>query len=265
MRTRPWRQYAIAFAVMIILTAAALQPIWGLTARETLAVRWIIALVWVGLALRAYRGLRRRVGTAAIAGEARITVQFGLVAGLIVVVLVVLWLLGVSPTGIAVGGAVTGAVLGLATTTALSNFFAGTVLMAVHPYVPGDIVTLRSWYFGGVEYRGRVVDLNFFYTLLDDGTGRRIALPNLAVAVASVTHHGDFRTRVPVPLPVNVNLAAAERALTQSLAGASLSLNRFDPAAVWVDVALPEGAQPSALAPWFQTVTRDTDATAPEA
>ncbi len=245
--------------ILIILTAAALQPIWGLSLPGALAVRWIVALLWVGLALWAYRGLRRRVGAATIAGEARITVQFGLVAGLIVVVLVVLWLLGVSPTGIAVGGAVTGAVLGLAATSTLGNFFAGTVLMAVHPYVPGDTVTLRSWYFGGVEYRGRVIDLNFFYTVLDDGTGRRIALPNIAVAVASVTQHGDLRTRVPVPLPVSVDLAAAERSLTQVLTGASLSLNRFDTAAVWVDVALPEGTQPSALAPWFQAIAGGKD------
>jgi small conductance mechanosensitive channel len=252
-RVHAWRRYAVAFVILTVITSVALQPLWGLTAEEKVVVRWVFAVLWTLMALAAYRGLRMRVG-GRLRGEARIAIQIGLVVGLVAVVLVVLWLLGVSPSGIAVGGAVTGVVLGLAAQSTLGNFFAGAVLMAVHPYVPGDYVILRSWYWGGIEYRGRVADLNFFYTVIDDGSGRRFSIPNIAVAVATVTHLSDLRSRVPVPLPIGVNLTVAEHALTQAVAGATLAFNRFEADLMWVDVALPEGTQPAALSPWLQAV-----------
>jgi small conductance mechanosensitive channel len=244
----------MAFAALTVVTIVALQPLWGLTPAERVAVRWVFASLWTGMALAAYRGLRVRVG-GRLHGEARIAIQFGLVAGLVAVVLVVLWLLGVSPGGIAVGGALTGVVIGLAAQSALGNLFAGAVLMAVRPFVPGDKVILRSWYWSGVEYRGRVTDLNFVYTVLDGGAGRRIAIPNVAVAAATVTQLPDLRPVVPVPLPAGVDLAEAGRALARTLPDARLSVNRYEPATVWVDVALPEGTDPSALAAWFGSLS----------
>jgi small conductance mechanosensitive channel len=251
-RLGAWRRYTIAFVILLVLTILALQPLWRLTAAERVALRWIFALLWVGMALGAYRGLRIRVGDR-MQGQARIASQFGLVIGLVAVVLIVLWLLGVSTSGIAVGGAVTGVVLGLAAQSTLSNFFAGTVLMAVHPYLPGDSVSLRSSYWG-IEYRGRVVDMNFFYTILDDGAGRRISIPNAAAAAAAVTHLPDLRVRVPVPLPAGADLTAAQGALARTIPGAALAVNRYEPGTIWVDVALPDPADPAALAPWVRAM-----------
>jgi small conductance mechanosensitive channel len=243
-----WRRIAVAFGVTVVVTIAALQPAWGLRDPARLGVRWALAVLWAAVALQSYRAARSLLADR-VAGGARIAAQTALFAGLVAVVLMVLWLLGVSPGGIAVGGALTGIVLGLAAQSSLSNLFAGVVLMAARPFVPGDRVSLRSWYFSGNEYGGRVADLNFFYTVLQDGD-RRIVVPNVAVAVATVTVWGERRERVAVALPLSCDLHAAARLLDRRVPGARLELERIAEDQAWVAVELPPATDPLDLAAW---------------
>ena len=253
MPNRAWRRYIIAFAALTVITVVSLQPVWGLTATGAVAARWVFAILWSLLAVTGYHRLVGGIG-GRLHGEARIAVHFGLVVGVAIIVIVVLWLLGVSPSGLAVGGALTGVVLGLAAQSTLSNFFAGAVLMTLHPYLPGDAVSLRSS-FWGIEYRGRVADLNFFYTVLEDESGKRIVIPNAGAASAAVTLLPDLRRPVAVPLPAATDLGEAERSLREAVPGAALSLNRLEAGALWVDVLLPDSAQAAALLTWMRQVT----------
>jgi small-conductance mechanosensitive channel len=106
------------------------------------------------------------------------------VVGYTIVVLSTVSVLGVNLSGLLLGGAVTGVVIGIAAQQTLGNFFAGIVLIAVRPFVVGEEVVLRSAPLGG-EYEGRITDMSLFYVKMDTAQGP-VALPNAGVLAAAV-------------------------------------------------------------------------------
>ena len=104
--------------------------------------------------------------------------------GYFVVVLTVLGHLGRNVSGLLLGGAITGVVLGIAAQQTLANFFAGLVLVSVRPVEIGERVVLRSGPLAG-EYEGVVTDLGIFYVDLDTAQGP-VKLPNAGVLTAAI-------------------------------------------------------------------------------
>jgi small-conductance mechanosensitive channel len=104
--------------------------------------------------------------------------------GYILMILPTLQILGVNLSGLLLGGAITGVVVGIAAQQTLANFFAGIVLLVVRPFTVGDDVVLRSGPLGG-EYEGRVTEMSFFY--IDMVTaGGPVKLPNAGVLAAAI-------------------------------------------------------------------------------
>ena len=58
--------------------------------------------------------------------------------GYLLIVFGLLALLNVNPASLLVGGALIGAIIGLAAQQTLGNYFAGLVLLLARPYVPGN-------------------------------------------------------------------------------------------------------------------------------
>lgn len=106
------------------------------------------------------------------------------VVGYVIVVLSALPRLGVDMSGILLGGALTGVVVGIAAQQTLGNFFAGLVLLFVRPFVLGEHVVFRSGPLGG-EYEGLVTDMGLFYVSLETAQGP-VALPNAGVLASAV-------------------------------------------------------------------------------
>jgi small-conductance mechanosensitive channel len=106
------------------------------------------------------------------------------VIGYFVVVLTVLGLLGQDVSGLLLGGAITGVVIGIAAQQTLANFFAGLVLVTIRPMEIGEHVVLRSGPLAG-EYEGVVTDLGIFYVdmITDQGP---VKLPNAGVLAAAI-------------------------------------------------------------------------------
>ena len=75
---------------------------------------------------------------------------------IVVAAIVALRVAGLNPATLALGGAITAVVLGLAAQQTLGNVFAGIVLIAVRPFKVGDRVRLQA---GGTRRpdRGRGV------------------------------------------------------------------------------------------------------------
>ena len=138
----------------------------------------IIAVRWLSRTLRL--ALRDQVGDARSA-PAGFLVS---VVGYVLVTFAVLSLLDVELTGLLLGGAVTGVVIGIAAQQTLGNFFAGIVLLAVRPFSVGEQVVLRSGPLGG-EYQGTVTEMSLYYVhlLTDQGP---VALPNSGVLASAV-------------------------------------------------------------------------------
>lgn len=162
----------------------------------------VIALVILGWALARDAGhalrpvLYRRLDEAT-AGTVEFLIRLTTLA---LAVLGALRLAGLEPRTLAVGGAITAVVFGLAAQQTLGNLIAGTVLLSARPFRVGDRVRLQSGGLAGLT-EGVVASLGLLYTTLTNGEDR-IMVPNNIVLSASVVplrepSGVDVRARLP--------------------------------------------------------------------
>jgi small conductance mechanosensitive channel len=112
-------------------------------------------------------------------------------------VVVALRFAGLTPNQLALGGAFTAVVLGLAAQQTLGNLMAGTVLLSARPFRVGERIRLQaSGLAGSVE--GIVASLGLLYTTLAQGEDA-IMVPNSVVLSAAI---------VPLREPAAVDLRA---------------------------------------------------------
>jgi small-conductance mechanosensitive channel len=96
--------------------------------------------------------------------------------GYVAIILVALALLDIPVGRLLVGGAAIGIILGVAAQQALGNFFASIVLIVVHPFSTGQLVSIKSGALGG-EYEGTISDIGLTHTHLITKDGTAVALP----------------------------------------------------------------------------------------
>src|SRR6478736_3694207 len=116
------------------------------------------------------------------------------------VFIVALRVVGLDPRTLAVGGAFTAVIFGLAAQQTLGNLIAGTVLLSARPFKVGDRVRLQGGQVGG-QIEGVVSSLGLLYTTFASGEDS-IMVPNsvvLSVAVIPLREPEgvDLRARLP--------------------------------------------------------------------
>lgn len=116
-------------------------------------------------------------------------------------------------SGIAVSGAVTGVIVGIAAQASFSNVIAGIVILFARPYQPGQFITARASAFAGIDYSGEVVDITLFYTTLISGQ-QEIRVPNSSMVASVVTLRPQ---PIDVYLPLVLTLARWEVISTAGL------------------------------------------------
>jgi small conductance mechanosensitive channel len=104
---------------------------------------------------------------------------------ILAMVVVALRIAGVKPGTLAVGGAFTAVVVGLAAQQVLGNLLAGVVLLSNRPFRVGDRIKLQGGQLAG-ETEGVVGQLGLFYTTLVSGADR-ILVPNGVLLQCAVT------------------------------------------------------------------------------
>lgn len=143
---------------------------------------------------------------------------------LLISAIVALRVAGLDAGSLAVGGAFTAVILGLAAQQTLGNLFAGLVLLSVRPFRVGDRVRLRGGALAG-QLEGIAGSLGLFYTTLVDGADR-ILVPNGVLLQLAV---------VPIREPDRVELKArfdadvSPAALQDKLEGAITVPTRHPP------------------------------------
>ena len=129
------------------------------------------------------------------------TVGFLLRLALLVATFIVaLRMVGLPPRALAVGGAATAVVLGLAAQSTIGNLLAGMLLLSVRPFRVGDRVRLQAGALGG-QVEGTVSSLGLLYVMLTSGDDS-ILVPNAVVMQAAI---------VPLREPTAVDLRARLR------------------------------------------------------
>jgi small-conductance mechanosensitive channel len=163
----------------------------------------VIALLVLGIAIA--RDIGRSLGPAlfrrldpATAGTVGFLIR--LVTAVLALV-VALSVAGIEERTLALGGAFTAVVLGLAAQQTLGNLFAGTVLLSARPFRVGDRVRLQGGGLAG-QIEGTVSSLGLLYTTFANGEDS-IMVPNSVVLNVAV---------LPLREPEAVNLRARLRA-----------------------------------------------------
>ncbi|MDA0170767.1 mechanosensitive ion channel family protein [Solirubrobacter taibaiensis] len=176
------------------------ESIFGLDA----PVRIAAAIVMVALGWALARDLGRFTAPAlfrrmdpATAGTAGFLIRF---AFLVVAAIGSLRVAGLDPATLALGGAITAVVIGLAAQQTLGNLIAGLVLISVRPFKVGDRVRLQAGGLAG-QVEGIISSLGLLYTTLAQGQDS-IMVPNNVVLSAAI---------VPLREPASVDLRARLR------------------------------------------------------
>ena len=112
-----------------------------------------------------------------------------------ITVIVALRLAGLDPKTLAVGGAITAVILGLAAQQTFGNVFAGVVLTSARPFKVGDRVRLQAGNVAGT-LEGDVTSIGLLYTTFAQGDDVTL-VPNTVVLSAAV---------VPLREPTGVDL-----------------------------------------------------------
>jgi small-conductance mechanosensitive channel len=99
---------------------------------------------------------------------------------------------GVSPRTLALGGAFTAVIMGLAAQQTLGNVIAGTVLLSARPFRVGDVVRLQGGMLAG-QIEGTIASLGLLYTTFATEEGS-IVVPNSVVLSVAVLAKGPLGT-----------------------------------------------------------------------
>ena len=181
---------------------------WGVGDLETvvriISVLLVLALGW-GLA----RSVGRFVGPTFMRRMDPATAgTFGFLIRLItmgVALILALGLAGASLQSLAVGGAFTAVIVGLAAQQTLGNVIAGMVLLSARPFRVGERVRFQAGAVGG-QVEGIVSSLGLLYTTLSAGADQ-IMIPNNVVLAAAVVP-----LREPDSVDVKVRLTSGSAA-----------------------------------------------------
>jgi small-conductance mechanosensitive channel len=168
------------------------------------AAHWLVR----GLSPRLYRRL-----DPATAGTTGFVVRLLATAAVIVLALRIV---GVNSSTLAVGGAFTAVLLGLAAQQAMSGIFAGIVLQSTRPFRVGERVRLVGGALAG-SLEGTVTSLGLFYTTLSQGADRLQVPNNVLLSLVVVPLREPEKVDVRVRFPAQANPREIEERLLRTI------------------------------------------------
>lgn len=187
-KTRPWKSIiALVLAIAALGVSAwahqdsALQvPHQVIADAGAVAFCGFGSMATYGLSGQARDVLLPRAGTS----HAAVVRYVLLLLGAFTTLIVTLLLFQIPVGQLVLGGALTSVFVGIAAQQALSNVFAGIVLLLSRPFNVGDNIRLRAGALGG-QMEGIVTEIGITYVRLDTG-GSVMSVPNSQVLNAVV-------------------------------------------------------------------------------
>lgn len=213
-KTRPWK----SIIALVLAIGAAITSGWAHShvehffgtdnvVNEVIAAACAAAFcVFASVATIGLSGKARDVLKPVVGASHASVVRYALVLiGAVTTLIVTLVLFGVPVGQLLLGGALTSVFVGIAAQQALSNVFAGLVLLLAHPFKVGDSIRLRAGAISG-EIGGTVSEIGITYLKLATPDGM-VSVPNSQVlnAVVGPLPPG---TRLPAPPPPQPAVAA---------------------------------------------------------
>jgi small conductance mechanosensitive channel len=207
----------IALIVGVLLIFDHRRQIFG-AGGAPVRIGTVAALVVLGWALA--RNLGRGLAPAlykrldpATAGVVGFLVRLLTIA---VTVFVALHIAGLNARTLAVGGAFTAVVLGLAAQQTLGNLFAGLVLLSTRPFRVGERVQFRGGALAGTV-DGVAGSLGLFYTTLISGADRIMVPNSLILNIAVIPLREPDRVEMKARFDASTTPSQVERQLRQAI------------------------------------------------
>jgi hypothetical protein len=209
-KTRPWKSI---IALVLAVSAAATSGWAHSHFRHLFDSDHVISQI-IAAATAAAFCVFASAATIGLSGKARdvlepvtgashaSVVRYALVLiGAVTTLVVTLGLFGVPVGQLLLGGALTSVFVGIAAQQALSNVFAGLVLLLAHPFKVGDSIRLRAGALSG-EIDGTVTEIGITYVRMSCNGGMA-SVPNSQVlnAVVGPLPPGDYPPPPPPPAP----------------------------------------------------------------
>jgi small conductance mechanosensitive channel len=132
------------------------------------------------------------------------------------VVILALRIAGVTASTLAVGGAFTAVLLGLAAQQAMGGVFAGIVLQSTRPFRVGERVRLVGGALAG-SLEGTVSSLGLFYTTLSQGADRLLVPNNVLLSLVVVPLREPDKVDVRARFPVDASPQQVEQRLLRAI------------------------------------------------
>jgi len=148
---------------------------------------------------------------------------------IILVAVVALHIAGVKTSTLAVGGAFTAVVVGLAAQQTLGNVFAGVVLQSTRPFQVGQRVRLTGGPMAG-SVEGTVSSLGLFYTSFLNGQDRMMVPNNVILNLAVVPLVEPEGIDVRARFDSHVSPAKVQEMLSQAI-----TVPTRRPPSIWLD------------------------------
>ena len=141
-------------------------------------------------------------------------------------IFIILTAFGVSTSGALAGGAVGGVVIGLAAQTIVTSILSGLLLSTSRTLFPGDVVMLKSSYWGSTDMLVRIIRVNTMYTEALTQNNNKIRFPNPLLLNYTILTHLSSDSTFDYPLQVSINAdtsasaveAIAENAIAKEFA-----------------------------------------------
>ena len=203
---RKARWYTFVFALLLVGLVAAehyRRELFGVDAPPRIAIAVLMLVVGWQLARDLGRALGPTLFRRLDPGAAGTVGFVARLVTMLIALTLALHIAGVDPRTLAVGGAVTAVVLGLAAQQTFGNLFAGTVLLSARPFRVGERVRLQGGSLAG-RIEGTVSSLGLLYTTLANGDDA-VLVPNsvvLSVAVTPLREPAGVNIRARLPLDV---------------------------------------------------------------
>ncbi|MCW3000868.1 MAG: mechanosensitive ion channel family protein [Conexibacter sp.] len=238
LRARAVKRAWIESLVLLPMIAAVLvlysyrQQLFGVDE----PVRFATVFALVALGWQFARELGRAVGPTFVrrmdpgtAGTVGFLVRF---CTIILAGLFALRIAGLDPRTLAVGGAFTAVILGLAAQQTFGNLFAGLVLLSARPFRVGDRVRLQGGGLAG-STEGVVSSLGLLYTTFANGEDQIMVPNNVVLSVAVVPLHEpagvDLRARLrPGVTPSDIQALLEETIETPMRGKPRVALEEID-------------------------------------
>jgi small-conductance mechanosensitive channel len=225
------RREAIVIATLLIAVVIAYGIRGDILSKQTLKdlqtpiqIATVILLVGLGWALA--RDIGRSAGPTfmrrmdpATAGTVGFLIRL---VTILFSLLIALRVAGIQPQTLAVGGAFTAVVLGLAAQQTLGNVIAGMVLLSARPFRVGERIRLQAGAAGGA-IEGVVSSLGLLYTTISRGEERTMIPNNLVLSAVIIPLREPKAVDVKVTLSSGIRPSHVQAILDQQVAAATRS------------------------------------------